>query len=109
MVPGPAWTASLGVVVLGLSAAPVFPLLTLTTSERVGAANADRTIGLQMAASSAAGAVLPGAVVGMLVTVFGPAVIGPFLVLLAGAMCLLDGRLWLPRPSNTTTDAHPSP
>jgi hypothetical protein len=41
----------------------------------------------QMAASSVAGAVLPVAVT--LVGVFGVGVIGPFLALLASAMCLL--------------------
>jgi MFS family permease len=46
-VPGPLWSASSGVVVIGLAAAPMFPLLTLTTSERVGEANTGRTIGLQ--------------------------------------------------------------
>ncbi|MFI9596040.1 MFS transporter [Nonomuraea sp. NPDC052265] len=92
-VPGPAWPAAAGVVVIGLAAAPMFPLLTLTTSERVGEAAAERVIGLQMATSSAAGAVLPGAVAGALVGAFGVGVIGGFLVVLAGAMCLLYRRL----------------
>ncbi|MEU1725829.1 MFS transporter [Nonomuraea sp. NPDC005692] len=92
-VPGPGWLASAGVVLIGLAAAPMFPLLTLTTSERVGEAATERVIGLQMATSAAAGAVLPGAGAGALVGVFGVGVIGVFLVVLAGGMCLLRGRL----------------
>ena len=42
-----------GIVLLGLSAAPMFPLLTLTTRDRVGAPWADRAIGVQSAASAA--------------------------------------------------------
>ncbi|MFI6505912.1 MFS transporter [Nonomuraea typhae] len=93
VIPGPGWTASLGVVVIGFAAAPMFPLLTLTTSERVGETHADRTIGLQMAASSAAGAVLPGAVAATLISLYGVAVIGPFLAVLTVAMCLIHRRL----------------
>jgi ABC-type Mn2+/Zn2+ transport system permease subunit len=74
----------------------MFPLLTLTTAERVGATHAERTIGLQFATSAAAGAVIPGVAVGALTGAFGPYVIGPFLAALAAAMCLLYRRLWSP-------------
>ena len=53
-VPGrPCWRCSAWCVV-GFAAAPVFPLLTLTTAERVGAAHADRAIGLQIGARASA-------------------------------------------------------
>jgi fucose permease len=71
-----------GVVLLGLSAAPMFPLLTLTTRDRVGAAWTDRAIGLQSAASAAGSATLP-ALIGLLIGPFGSQVIAPSLLVLA--------------------------
>ena len=59
-VPGPAWLAVAGLVVVGFAAAPVFPLLTLTTAERVGAAHADRAIGLQIGAAGLGARAGPG-------------------------------------------------
>ena len=72
-----------GIVLLGFSAAPMFPLLTLTTRDRVGAAWADRAIGLQSAASAAGSATLP-ALIGLLIGPFGSQVIAPSLLILAG-------------------------
>ena len=72
-----------GIVLLGFSAAPMFPLLTLTTRDRVGDAWADRAIGLQSAASTAGAATLP-ALIGFLIGPFGPQVIAPSLLVLAG-------------------------
>jgi hypothetical protein len=72
-----------GIVVLGLSAAPMAPLLTLTTNDRVGTAWADRAIGLQSAASAAGSAILP-ALIGLLIGPFGTPVIAPSLLVLAG-------------------------
>jgi MFS family permease len=77
--PGP--TPIGGILVLGLSAAPMFPLLTLTTRDRVGAAWSDRAIGLQSAASAAGSATLP-ALIGFLIGPFGAAVIAPCLLAL---------------------------
>jgi fucose permease len=70
-----------GVVLLGFSAAPMFPLL--TTMDRVGEAWTDRAIGLQSAASTAGAATLP-ALIGLLIGPFGPQVIAPSLLILAG-------------------------
>lgn len=72
-----------GIVLLGFSAAPMFPLLTLTTSDRVGDAWTDRAIGLQSAASTAGAATLP-ALIGFLIGPFGTQVIAPGLLVLAG-------------------------
>jgi fucose permease len=72
-----------GIVLLGFSAAPMFPLLTLTTKARVGDAWTDRAIGLQSAASTAGAATLP-ALIGFLIGPFGPQVIAPSLLILAG-------------------------
>jgi fucose permease len=70
-----------GIVLLGLSAAPMFPLLTLTTRDRVGAAWADRAIGVQSAASAAGSATLP-ALIGLFIGSFGSQVIAPCLLVL---------------------------
>jgi fucose permease len=70
-----------GVVLLGLCVAPMFPLLTLTTPERVGAAWTDRAVGLQSAASAAGSATLP-ALIGLLIGPFGSWIIAPGLLVL---------------------------
>ncbi len=81
-VPGPAWLAVTGLMVVGFAAAPVFPLLTLTTVDRVGAAHADRTIGVQIAASGLGGALIPAGV-GVLIDQVGEQALGPALVVLS--------------------------
>ncbi|MGC4875661.1 MFS transporter [Micromonospora sp. DT43] len=87
-VPGSAALAVLGLVVVGFAAAPVFPLLTLTTADRVGAAHADRTIGLQIGASGLGAALVPGGL-GVLISHLSVQVLGPALVVLALALILL--------------------
>ena len=57
-IPAPAAVAVVGLVVLAFTAAPVFPLLTLTTAQRVGAEHADRAIGMQVGAAALGGALL---------------------------------------------------
>ncbi|SCE70024.1 Fucose permease [Micromonospora coriariae] len=95
-VPGPAALAVLGLVVVGFAAAPVFPLLTLTTAERVGAAHADRAIGLQIGAAGLGAAFVPAAL-GVLIGNVSVQVLGPALVLLALALIVLY-ELGGPRP-----------
>jgi fucose permease len=81
-VPGPAWLAVGGLMVIGLAAAPVFPLLTLTTADRVGEQHADRTIGVQIGASGLGGALIPAGV-GVLINRTGEEALGPALVVLS--------------------------
>jgi fucose permease len=86
-LPGPAWLAVAGFAIIGFAAAPVFPLLTLTTADRVGAAHANRAIGVQVGAAGLGGALVPAGV-GVLLTrvgveALGPALVGLSLVLLA--------------------------
>jgi fucose permease len=81
-VPGPDWLAVAGLMMIGFAAAPVFPLLTLTTADRVGTAHADRVIGMQMAAGGLGGAILPAGV-GVLVERIGEYTLGPSLVVLS--------------------------
>jgi fucose permease len=80
-VPGPAGLAVAGLMILGLAAAPVFPLLTLTT-------RTTRMVGLQVAASAAGSAALP-AVLGLAIGAAGARVLGPFLLALSVAMAVL--------------------
>ncbi|MEV4497955.1 MFS transporter [Micromonospora arborensis] len=87
-VPGPAALAVLGLVVVGFAAAPVFPLLTLTTAERVGAAHADRAIGLQIGAAGIGAALVPGGL-GVLIGHTSVEVLGSALVVLALALIAL--------------------
>jgi len=81
-VPAPGALAVAGLVLVGLAAAPVFPLLTLTTAERVGDGHADRAIGVQIGAAALGGTVLPAGI-GALIGRLGPEVLGPCLLLLA--------------------------
>jgi len=81
-VPGPGWLAVAGLMIIGFAAAPVFPLLTLTTKDRVGAAHADRAIGLQIGASGLGGALIPAGV-GVLIDRVGEQALGPSLVVLS--------------------------
>ncbi|WP_406068146.1 MFS transporter [Micromonospora sp. NBC_01638] len=87
-VPGPAALAVLGLVVVGFAAAPVFPLLTLTTADRVGAAHADRAIGLQIGASGVGAALVPAGL-GVLIGHTSVQVLGSALVVLALALIVL--------------------
>ncbi len=83
-VPGPAVLAIIGLMVIGFAAAPVFPLLTLTTADRVGAAHVDRTIGVQVGAAALGGALIPAGI-GLLLGAEGEraVLLGPILLTLA--------------------------
>ncbi|MEH1166115.1 MFS transporter [Micromonospora sp. CPCC 205539] len=87
-VPGPGVLAVLGLVVVGFAAAPVFPLLTLGTADRVGAAHADRAIGLQVGASGIGAALVPGGL-GVLISHTSVDALGPALLVLALALIAL--------------------
>jgi fucose permease len=81
-LPGPGWLAVAGLMVIGFAAAPVFPLLTLTTADRVGPLHADRTIGVQIGAAGLGGALIPAGV-GVLIDRMGEQVLGPALIVLS--------------------------
>jgi fucose permease len=99
-VPGPAFVGVAGMLLLGLAAAPVFPLLTLTTADRVGAEGATAAVGLQVAASAVGSAAL-SSVVGLAIGAVSARALGPSLLLLGLAMCVVY-RLAL-RPSGTVS------
>jgi fucose permease len=85
---GPGFLAIAGLMIIGLSAAPIFPLLTLTTAQRTGA---DVTA-LQVAASAIGGAALP-AVIGLAIGAFSARAFAPALLILSLVMCGLGGAL----------------
>ena len=79
-VPGPGLLAVAGLMVVGLAAAPIFPLFTLTTAERVGADGATRMVSLQVAASAVGSAALPAGI-GLAIGAFTATALGPWLLL----------------------------
>ena len=85
-VPAPGFVAIAGMMLLGLAAAPVFPLLTLTTADRVGAAGATAVVSLQVAASAVGSVALPTGV-GLAIGASGARVLGPALLAFGLAMC----------------------
>jgi fucose permease len=81
----------IGLALLGLCFAPVFPLMIGLTPERVGSSHAGHAIGLQVAAAALGGGVLPGAI-GFLARRTGLEVVGPFLFVPALAtLALYEG------------------
>jgi fucose permease len=82
VLPAPTAVAVAGIILIGLAAAPMFPLLTLTTRERVGTEHTDQAVGVQVAASSI-GAVTFPAIIGVLIGQFGTRALGPCLLVLA--------------------------
>lgn len=95
-VPGPGILAVAGMMTVGLAAAPIFPLLTLTTAQRIGAVGdvtrTTRTVGLQVAASAVGGTALPAGL-GLAIGASGARVLGPLLLVLGVAMCGVYGLL----------------
>lgn len=89
-VPGPAAVAVAGMMLLGLATAPVFPLLTLTTADRVGEGGAATAVGLQTAASAIGGAALPSGI-GLVIGAVGARATGPALLVLGVAMWAVYG------------------
>lgn len=79
--------AMAAVLLFGLAAAPIYPLLILTTAERTSATSADAVVGYQAGASSVGAAVFPlliGLAMDRSVVAFAPAVTG--LAVLAGVL-----------------------
>jgi fucose permease len=90
-VPGPAFLAVIGMTALGLAAAPVFPLFTLTTPKRLDTGGTTQAISLQVAASAAGSAALPTGI-GLLIEAASASALAPALLALSLTMC---GLYWL--------------
>lgn len=84
---------AVGVVVLGLAVATIYPLLVLTTAERTTASSIDRLVGFQAAASTL-GAVTFAGVVGL---IMGADLYGFAYCVFALAL-LTSGGIWALRP-----------
>ncbi len=84
-LPGPGFVPVLGLMIVGLAAAPIFPLLTLTTPERTGAARSVRMVSLQVAASAVGGSALPAGL-GLAIQAGGAGVLAPLLLVLGVTM-----------------------
>jgi fucose permease len=84
-LPAPGWVAVGGLMLIGLAAAPVFPLMTLTTADRVGQRHADRAIGVQVGACGLGGALLPAGI-GVLLSRVDVEALGPALAVLSIAL-----------------------
>lgn len=74
-----------GLWVIGLGLAPVFPVMVLLTPERVGRSRSEAVIGYQLAAASIGAAIVPGAI-GWIVGVRGLDAVAPALAVTALAM-----------------------
>ena len=103
-VPGPAAVAVAGMMLLGLAAAPVFPLLALTTADRVGEDGAATAVGLQTAASAIGSAALPSGI-GLVIGATGARSAGPALLVLGLATCAVYGLALRPARSVGTVRA----
>lgn len=89
VVPGWAWPSVAGIILIGGFAAPVFPLLTLTTADRVGEDHAGQAIGMQMGAAGLGGALVPAGI-GLVIGSLGAGVLGAALALLIAATIAAD-------------------
>jgi fucose permease len=87
-VPGPGLLAVAGLLVVGLAAAPIFPLFTLTTAQRVGASGTTATVSLQTGASAFGSAALPAGI-GLSIGAFTARALAPQLLLLSLTMYVL--------------------
>ena len=107
-VPGPALLAVAGLMVMGFAAAPIFPLLTLVTGERVGPGHTDRAIGVQMGASGLGGALLP-TTIGLVLDRWNAGLLGACLLFFSVVMTGLYVIASRPRAGRPTASRRGSP
>ena len=86
--PGPTALSIAGLMLMGFTLAPIFPLLISVTPQRVGKRAASHAVGFQIAASSLGGALIPGAA-GLLAKHYGLDVIGPHLFVVACVLLVI--------------------
>ncbi len=78
----------LGLVLLGFSLAPIYPLLIAETPKRLGAAHAANAIGFQVSAAYIGTATIPG-LTGILAQGSGLEIVGPVLFSTAAVLLVL--------------------
>jgi fucose permease len=86
-----------GLLLMGFALAPIFPLLIATTAERVGREHADNTIGMEVAAATVGGALVPW-LIGRAVGVADVGVVGLGIVVAATLYMACYAALSLLRP-----------
>jgi fucose permease len=82
------WMGLVGVIVIGVSVAPIFPLLVSETPARLGRAHAQHAIGFQVGAASLGIAVLPS-IAGAIAESTSAAIIPWFVVVVSVILLLL--------------------
>ena len=87
----------LGLALMGLACAPIFPSLIATTPERLGTVHTATGVGLQIAAAVLGQSLLPG-LVGMLARHYGLEIVGPALLTIALGLLVLYEVLTARRP-----------
>jgi fucose permease len=94
-----------GLLLMGFSLAPIFPLLIATTAERVGRAHANNAIGMQVAAATVGAAAVPW-LIGRAVVAGGVGVVGAGIVAAAALYlaCYAALRLLAGAGSETVAD-----
>ncbi len=88
----PGWAGPLGLVVIGVGLAPVFPSLVLLTPGRLGPAFSSWAVGYQLAAASLGAAAIPGAV-GVAVAIAGLETLAPVLLVAGAALVAAETAL----------------
>jgi len=83
------WVGLLGLIVMGLCLSPLFPVLTSATPQRLGKAHATDALGYQMTAVRLGLAAFP-ALGGVLVAHVGVSSLGPYLLITAIAVVILN-------------------
>lgn len=89
--------SGLGLALIGLCVAPMYPSSTSLTPQRVGEAHAANAIGFQVAAGGLGFALLPG-LAGVLAQAMGLEIVGPFLVVVSAVMLLVHEAILRCRP-----------
>jgi fucose permease len=87
----------LGLALMGLACAPIFPSLIVTTPERLGTVHTATGVGLQIAAAVLGQSLLPG-LVGILARHYGLEIVGPALLAIALGLLMLYEVLTTRRP-----------
>jgi fucose permease len=87
LMTGPGLLAVVGLMTLGLVAAPVFPLFILTSGQRIGTTRGTtRMVSLQVAASAVGSAALPAGL-GLAIGAVNAGILAPSLLILGVLMC----------------------
>jgi len=94
----------IGLAIMGLSAAPIFPSLIASTPERLGELHTENGVGFQIAAAVLGQSLLPS-LIGVLARNFGWEIIAPALLTAAILLLVIYEKLTAPRLQAITSEA----